>query len=91
MLPEALKELDEEDAEVGVGLGGVDPRVQLQEAHEHEDEGVGREATGEDLAGIPSLQLSVFGIVNECMHAHLSRFSHVSPSSSYFAICHNGP
>ena len=49
MLPVALEELDEEDAEVGVRLGGVDPRVQLQEAHQQEDEGVRGEAASEHL------------------------------------------
>ena len=49
VLAVALEELDEEDAQVGVRLGGVDPRVQLQEAHQQQDEGVRGEAAGEDL------------------------------------------
>ena len=49
VLAVALEELDEEDAEVGVGAGGVHARVQLQEAHQQQDEGVRGEAAGEDL------------------------------------------
>ena len=40
VLPVALEELDEEDAQVGVGLRGVDARVQLQEAHQQQDQRV---------------------------------------------------
>ena len=71
MLPVALEELDEEDSEVGVGLRGVGPRVQLQEAHQQEDEGVRGEAASEDLQdrdmwmGDLSYQKSCFqGILN---------------------------
>ena len=74
MLPVALEELDEEDAEVGVGLRGVGPRVQLQEAHQQEDEGVRGEAASEDLQdrdmwmGDLSYQKSCFqGILNVLM------------------------
>ena len=49
VLPVALEELDEEDAQVGVGLRGVDARVQLQEAHQQQDQRVRRQTAREDL------------------------------------------
>ena len=44
-----FEELDEQDAQVDVGLSGVYPRVQLQKVDHEQDEGVGREASGENL------------------------------------------
>ena len=52
MLPVALEEFDEEDAQVGVGLRGVDARVQLQEAHQQQDQRVRRQTAREDLRGV---------------------------------------
>ena len=52
VLPVALEELDEEDAQVGVGLRGVDARVQLQEAHQQQDQRVRRQTAREDLRGV---------------------------------------
>ena len=49
-----LKELDEENAQVEWGRSGerrtsLDARVQLQEAHGHDDEAVGADAARPDL------------------------------------------
>ena len=52
VLPVALEELDEEDAQVGVGLRGVDARVQLQEAHQQQDQRVRGQTAREDLRGV---------------------------------------